>query len=131
MRVVLTVARRGRMAGGLGVPRRALFFFFKDPAPPEISPLPLPDALPIWAGGTATAAGLFVAQNGLTPGAVVAATEGLTPNPLPNNYSTTYQFGAAYLGFGDISRSEQHTSELQSQSNFLCRLLLDKQHSLT
>src|SRR3989475_8753761 len=24
-----------------------LFFFFKDPAPPEISPLPLPAALPI------------------------------------------------------------------------------------
>src|SRR2546422_4961279 len=28
----------------------SLFFFFKDPAPPEISPLPLHDALPIsWA----------------------------------------------------------------------------------
>src|SRR5256885_15050480 len=26
------------------------FFFFNDPAPPEISPLPLPDALPISAG---------------------------------------------------------------------------------
>src|SRR3954465_8137257 len=26
-----------------------LFFFFNDRAPPEISPLPLPDALPIWA----------------------------------------------------------------------------------
>src|SRR2546422_10093153 len=26
----------------------ALFFFFKDPAPTEISPLPLHDALPIW-----------------------------------------------------------------------------------
>src|SRR3989454_10794716 len=26
------------------------FFFFNDPAPPEIYPLPLPDALPICAG---------------------------------------------------------------------------------
>src|SRR2546429_1234398 len=26
-----------------------LFFFFNDPAPPELSPLPLPDALPILA----------------------------------------------------------------------------------
>src|ERR1017187_6177291 len=26
----------------------AKFFFFKDTAPTEISPLPLPDALPIW-----------------------------------------------------------------------------------
>src|SRR5260370_703411 len=25
----------------------SLFFFFNDPAPPEISPFPLPDALPI------------------------------------------------------------------------------------
>src|ERR1043165_10307412 len=27
--------------------RRSVRFFFNDPAPPEISPLPLPDALPI------------------------------------------------------------------------------------
>src|SRR2546426_10125122 len=30
-----------------GTSRNPLFFFFKDPAPPDISPLPLPDALPI------------------------------------------------------------------------------------
>src|SRR5688572_31791320 len=31
-------------------------------------------------------------------------------------------------GFGveDINRSEEHTSELQSQSNLVCRLLLEK-----
>src|SRR3989475_9524711 len=28
--------------------------------------------------------------------------------------------------FGHISRSEEHTSELQSQSNLVCRLLLEK-----
>src|SRR3954465_5566817 len=28
------------------------FFFFNDPAPPEIYPLSLHDALPIWPGGT-------------------------------------------------------------------------------
>src|SRR2546427_6701103 len=28
------------------------------------------------------------------------------------------------------SRSEEHTSELQSQSNLVCRLLLEKQQSL-
>src|SRR3990172_2024357 len=27
---------------------QTLLFFFNDPAPPEISPLPLPDALPIF-----------------------------------------------------------------------------------
>src|SRR2546425_4609822 len=31
------------------------FFFLNDPAPPEIYPLPLPDALPISVGGTALA----------------------------------------------------------------------------
>src|SRR5438270_2459948 len=35
---------------------------------------------------------------------------------------------AAGLRIGDIvlSRSEEHTSELQSQSNLVCRLLLEK-----
>src|SRR2546427_6103752 len=29
-------------------------------------------------------------------------------------------------GQGDVTRSEEHTSELQSQSNLVCRLLLEK-----
>src|SRR2546430_13535628 len=29
-------------------------------------------------------------------------------------------------GPGDVGRSEEHTSELQSQSNLVCRLLLEK-----
>src|SRR5256886_5551579 len=31
----------------------------------------------------------------------------------------------------DASRSEEHTSELQSQSNVVCRLLLEKKNSKT
>src|SRR3972149_8311341 len=36
--------------------------------------------------------------------------------------------GRAAIGFfkDSISRSEEHTSELQSQSNLVCRLLLEK-----
>src|SRR3989475_3686680 len=30
------------------------------------------------------------------------------------------------VGRGDVGRSEEHTSELQSQSNLVCRLLLEK-----
>src|SRR2546430_12125887 len=30
----------------------------------------------------------------------------------------------------DISRSEEHTSELQSQSNLVCRLLLEKKKNI-
>src|SRR2546427_3867023 len=33
---------------------------------------------------------------------------------------------APVLGFDTESRSEEHTSELQSQSNLVCRLLLEK-----
>src|SRR2546430_9399384 len=34
--------------------------------------------------------------------------------------------GARGIGGGRRSRSEEHTSELQSQSNLVCRLLLEK-----
>src|SRR5688572_31487977 len=30
--------------------------------------------------------------------------------------------------FGEVPRSEEHTSELQSQSNLVCRLLLEKKN---
>src|SRR5205085_10299067 len=32
------------------------------------------------------------------------------------------------LAFDDVHRSEEHTSELQSQSNLVCRLLLEKKN---
>src|SRR5256886_12155022 len=32
-------------------------------------------------------------------------------------------------GGGDAGRSEEHTSELQSQSNLVCRLLLEKKNN--
>src|SRR2546430_10787801 len=34
--------------------------------------------------------------------------------------------GPAHLSVGQEGRSEEHTSELQSQSNLVCRLLLEK-----
>src|SRR2546430_7362891 len=33
------------------------------------------------------------------------------------------------LGAGQAERSEEHTSELQSQSNIVCRLLLEKKNN--
>src|SRR2546430_1061311 len=35
-------------------------------------------------------------------------------------------YGLFYFGAGFAYRSEEHTSELQSQSNLVCRLLLEK-----
>src|SRR2546430_12527693 len=36
----------------------------------------------------------------------------------------------APLGGGALRRSEEHTSELQSQSNLVCRLLLEKKKTI-
>src|SRR5262249_62351450 len=73
------------------------FFFFNDTATTEIYTLSLHDALPIFAHTDAFAAG--IARSG-------AYNRTLTP-----------------FGF---RRSEEHTSELQSLTNLVCRLLLEK-----
>src|SRR2546427_2372992 len=39
---------------------------------------------------------------------------------------TEYLFGMAKVKATHVPRSEEHTSELQSQSNLVCRLLLEK-----
>src|SRR2546430_10220477 len=77
-------------------PQQYLFFFFNDTATTEIYTLSLHDALPI---------------------------------------SLSSSFLQTFSTFPDSSRrhpphrsqrSEEHTSELQSQSNLVCRLLLEK-----
>src|SRR3712207_9558649 len=90
-----------------------VFFFFNDPATPEISPLPLPDALPIW-GGAAGGGG-----DGIGP-----RRDGRLRHPrraLPR----LARAGARRPRAG-ARRSEEHTSELQSRQYLVCRLLLEK-----
>src|SRR2546430_12591663 len=77
------------------------FFFFNDTATTEIYTLSLHDALPICSGD-----GVFIARE----------TEAWQP---------TYDFSIDGAG-GSATRSVEHTSELQSQSNLVCRLLLEK-----
>src|SRR2546430_11036013 len=72
------------------------FFFFNDTATTEIYTLSLHDALPIF---------LRAAPRSLGRGRQKEAEE--------MNQTT-------------VLRSEEHTSELQSQSNLVCRLLLEK-----
>src|SRR2546430_11008439 len=72
-------------------------FFFNDTATTEIYTLSLHDALPILIGGGVV--GLSCALRLARAGDAVVVVE---------------------------RRSEEHTSELQSQSNFVCRLLLEK-----
>src|SRR3989475_8712572 len=85
-----------------------LFFFFNDTATTEIYTLSLHDALPIWSRA---------------PLVVMLRDE--------SGYAQASWFHGAYLARvfergQRLVRSEEHTSELQSQSNLVCRLLLEK-----
>src|SRR2546427_9378137 len=89
-----------------------LRFFFNDTATTEIYTLSLHDALPI---STCTAA-----RTGPVTGPCATRATSLR--------SRTRSTGTAGTG---RSRSEEHTSELQSQSNLVCRLLLEKKKNNT
>src|SRR5262249_59662294 len=89
--------------------RPLLCFFFNDTATTEIYTLSLHDALPIWRGAVRLAHRL-----GDRAGA----------RPRPDHL----QRPAGRAGPG---RSEEHTSELQSLTNLVCRLLLEKKKQQT
>src|SRR2546430_6250857 len=88
------------------------FFFFNDTATTEIYTLSLHDALPI------SNMSVPIRQN---PN-VAANTAGL--GPLIQTMSSGISLRIEPTSRSD--RSEEHTSELQSQSNLVCRLLLEK-----
>src|SRR5260221_3814676 len=46
----------------------------------------------------------------------------------PRRWSSSTKWG--HWGTGPIGRSEEHTSELQSHSDLVCRLLLEKKNSV-
>src|SRR5258707_11765128 len=81
------------------------FFFFKDTAPTEISPLPLHAALPIFDSLRRAAA--FVGGEPAVRRRCLLA-------------------GLGVEVAHDRRRSEEHTSELQSRQYLVCRLLLEK-----
>src|SRR2546429_4558397 len=109
------------------IPPSLFFFFFNDPPPTEIYPLSLHAALPIWLERLTAAAGVF------RPEEVATAVE-LLDSSL--NGDDDYRFLGAYDGdelvgyacWGPTpgTRSEEHTSELQSRLHLVCRLLLEK-----
>src|SRR2546430_10913799 len=81
-----------------------VFFFFNDTATTEIYTLSLHDALPIW---------------------------WTFPTPLPTRTHSGVYLLFLLGWFLTAIRSEEHTSELQSQSNLVCRLLLEKKKKKT
>src|SRR5260370_41722911 len=85
------------------------FFFFNDTATTEIYTLSLHDALPISA--PAMIIGMLMAR------------------PRINSESWPLAAAATAITLSRLmtmSRSEEHTSELQSHLNLVCRLLLEK-----
>src|SRR6266704_3224151 len=76
----------------------SVLFFFNDPATPEIYTLSLHDALPIF-----------------------------DPDPFPQDrQEDPGVWGGITRRGGPDPRSEEHTSELQSRFDLVCRLLLEK-----
>src|SRR3712207_8434498 len=99
-----------------------MFFFFNDTATTEIYTLSLHDALPI---SRVPESGEYAGRIGAYLGAVLPHyaynfldwwRESLRPE-MDRNF--------AYLD-GQDTRSEEHTSELQSRQYLVCRLLLEK-----
>src|SRR2546430_13892901 len=90
------------------LPPYFFFFFFNDTATTEIYTLSLHDALPI-------SSQLEMCQ--------------YADGFIQNNAAIVEDFlklGCRFAALMCGKRSEEHTSELQSQSNLVCRLLLEK-----
>src|SRR5438270_13755984 len=83
--------------------RNSFLFFFNDPATTEIYTLSLHDALPISRSSPTISCSALKAPSG-------------GRRPIIERYPKV--------------RSEEHTSELQSQSNLVCRLLLEKKKKI-
>src|SRR2546430_11970740 len=93
-----------------------MIFFFNDTATTEIYTLSLHDALPI-----SNPKGVLFKLGTLQEGMLLVG-------PSPYGLADPGQNTALSLAVLE-SRSEEHTSELQSQSNLVCRLLLEKKQS--
>src|SRR5206468_11494778 len=88
----------------------SLFFFFTPPAPTEIYTLSLHDALPISHAATASVTRVTVrSQPKIEAAATISSTVAVVS-----------------IVSIETTRSEEHTSELQSRSDLVCRLLLEK-----
>src|SRR2546430_5486585 len=98
-----------------------LFFFFLMIRRPPRSTLFPYTTLFRSAGGTGAA---LLAVLGLDRAFAVA---GDRPQTIPALREWTSRAGAYTSG---ATRSEEHTSELQSQSNLVCRLLLEKKKTI-
>src|SRR5699024_12635300 len=91
--------------------------FSAPPPPPPLSPLPLHDALPISRG---------VGTQRVTSGCHVRIRGAVQPHVLGQGHHHPVDLGEHGVGPPPGCRSEEHTSELQSRFDLVCRLLLEK-----
>src|SRR5688572_32702968 len=103
-----------------------MYFFYLNVSPPTHTyPLSLHDALPI--------SGSSCWKNSQARARRAAATTAQALIALKNSFEVKYisPIAAARPSHsGGPPRSEEHTSELQSQSNLVCRLLLEKKKKI-
>src|SRR3989475_8436158 len=97
-------------------------FFFNDTATTEIYTLSLHDALPI-----SVRIGGFALLLAMTASVVYQRVQARRAVRLPG-VVVPADFPGAIRALEQVTRSEEHTSELQSQSNLVCRLLLEKKN---
>src|SRR5260370_39692110 len=91
------------------------FFFFNDTATTEIYTLSLHDALPISA----------------QPWSAWPTAPPILPNWRSTWVTPATAISAKRFAESSVARSEEHTSELQSHLNLVCRLLLEKKKNLS
>src|SRR5205085_8527908 len=104
------------------------YAFFDDPPTSDIYTLSLHDALPI-------SNSLLKAAPPIGPSSMILSADAMREGlPIPSRSHGRSKPGMRRFetenpvspAFGFAPRSEEHTSELQSQSNLVCRLLLEK-----
>src|SRR5207302_11391010 len=103
--------------------------FSRPTATTEIYSLSLHDALPIWLARIIGEVRYAVAEEGRSLSSAMAE----HPQAFPELCIGTIRAGEASgeLGYALrqlVDRSEEHTSELQSRENLVCRLLLEKKN---
>src|SRR5207249_11823535 len=106
-------------------------FFIHYTPPPRIYTLSLHDALPISGGA------ILVGRNGKVVAPRTFGRQGPEPDSPPIRPDAIFLLASitkpvVYMGAlmlverGLLNRSEEHTSELQSRFDLVCRLLLEK-----
>src|SRR5256886_7230287 len=105
-----------------------LFFFFNHPPPTEIYPLPLPDALPILTASLrrldTDCVDVYQLHINELPVAEASDLVGACEDLVAEGLIRTYGWSTDDPERVDVFADRKSTSELQSQSNLVCRLLL-------